>query len=169
MARAAASLERQIHSLESAHCTRFLIEALAQRALCREAAGDRDPATADLGRALELAQPGGYRRLFVDLGPGIVPLLHAVELGPETTRYAGEILAAFPESTGDQPLIERLTPRELEILDLIAQRLGNREIGARLHIASGTVKRHTHSLYGKLGVHDRWHAVDKARGLGMLA
>ncbi len=168
-ARAAASLERQVHQLESTHCARFLFEALALRALCREAAGERDAARADLTRALGLAQPGGYLRIFVDLGPAIAPLLHAVELGPETTRYAGEILAAFPESTGDQPLIERLTPRELEILDLIAQRLGNREIGARLHIASGTVKRHTHSLYGKLGVHDRWHAVDKARGLGMLA
>ncbi len=81
----------------------------------------------------------------------------------------GEILAAFPEPPVHQPLIEPLTPRELEILELVAQRHGNREIGARLHIAPGTVKRHTHGMYGKLGVHDRWHAVDKARGLEMLA
>ncbi len=85
------------------------------------------------------------------------------------TRYVGEILAAFPEPAADQPLIEPLTPRELEILDLISQRLGNREIGERLHIAPGTVKRHAHGIYGKLGVHDRWLAVEKARGLGILA
>ncbi len=167
VAHAAEGLERQVRQLESTHCTRFLIESLALRALCHEAGGEGDAARADLARALGLAQPGGYLRIFVDLGPAIAPLLHAVDLDPEKTRYAGEILAAFPGPAADQPLIEPLTPRELEILELVGQRLGNREIGARLHIASGTVKRHTHGIYGKLGVHDRWSAVDKARGVGM--
>ncbi len=167
--RARDRVERHVRDLEASHCTRFLIEALALRALCREAAGEHDAARADFARALELAQPGGYVRLFVDLGPALAPLLHAVELDQEKMRYVGEILSAFPEPSADQPLIGPLTPRELEILELVALRLGNREIGERLNIAPGTVKRHTHGIYGKLGVHDRWHAVDKARGLGMLA
>jgi len=166
--RAVESVEGQLRLLESIHSTRFLIEALALRALCRAAVGDREAARADLDRSLELAQPGGYIRLFVDLGPGIAPILHAVKAGQGKTRYAAEILSAFPEPSTDQPLIEPLTARELEVLELVAERLGNREIGERLHIAPGTVKRHTHSIYGKLGVHDRWSAVAKARGLGIL-
>ncbi|MCP3962049.1 MAG: hypothetical protein GY719_29760 [bacterium] len=169
LARAAEGVERQVRTLESMHSTRFLIEALALRALCRQASGAREAAHADLGRALELAQPGGYVRLFVDLGACIAPLLHAVEVDPEKARYVGRILAAFLEASAAPPLIEPLTAREIEILELVAHRLSNREIGARLHIAPGTVKRHTHGIYGKLGVHDRWSAVDKARGLGVLA
>ncbi len=101
--------------------------------------------------------------------PSISRAIGAVELGPELTRFAGEILAAVPGPEAGRPTVEPLTPRELEILELIAQRLGNREIGARLHIAPGTVERHAQGISGKLGGHDRWHAVDKARGLGMLA
>jgi ATP/maltotriose-dependent transcriptional regulator MalT len=61
-----------------------------------------------------------------------------------------------------------LSDRELEVLALIAQGLTNREIARRLYIAQGTVKAHASSIYGKLGVNNRTHAVAQARRLGLI-
>jgi LuxR family transcriptional regulator, maltose regulon positive regulatory protein len=61
-----------------------------------------------------------------------------------------------------------LSPRELEVLGLIAQGLSNREIGERLFIALATVKGHNRRIYGKLGVKNRTQAVNKARSLNIL-
>jgi LuxR family maltose regulon positive regulatory protein len=65
-------------------------------------------------------------------------------------------------------LVEALTEREMEVLALLARRLTNKEIARELVIALGTVKRHTHSIYGKLGVQKRQQAVARARALGLL-
>jgi LuxR family maltose regulon positive regulatory protein len=67
-----------------------------------------------------------------------------------------------------QALVEPLSERELEVLQLIAEGLTNREIGQRLFITPGTVKVHTSNIYGKLGVHSRTQAVAQARALGIL-
>ncbi|MFN2270008.1 MAG: LuxR C-terminal-related transcriptional regulator, partial [Anaerolineae bacterium] len=67
-----------------------------------------------------------------------------------------------------QPLIEPLSERELEVLQLLAQRLTNQEIGQRLYISLATVKSHTCNIYGKLGVHSRQAAVSQAQALGIL-
>jgi DNA-binding NarL/FixJ family response regulator len=71
-----------------------------------------------------------------------------------------------PEST--KYLLEKLSPRELEILRLIAQGSSNREIATRLFISEGTVKNHVTEILGKLGVTDRTQAALKARDLGLL-
>jgi LuxR family maltose regulon positive regulatory protein len=55
------------------------------------------------------------------------------------------------------------------VLELLAQGLSNREIGQRLFISLPTVKSHTSSIYGELGVHSRDEAVARARALGLLA
>ncbi|MGN7797828.1 response regulator transcription factor [Leifsonia sp. 22587] len=78
---------------------------------------------------------------------------------PET---AGGALAAGTESTGI------LTDRELQVITMIAQAYTNREISARLHIAEGTVKRHTTNIYAKLGATSRIDAVRTAVRLGLL-
>jgi LuxR family maltose regulon positive regulatory protein len=62
-------------------------------------------------------------------------------------------------------LIEPLTPREFEVLRLLGEPLSNREIARRLNISYATVKRHTITIYGKLGVNNRWDAVSKAATL----
>ncbi len=67
-----------------------------------------------------------------------------------------------------QPLIEPLSPRELEVLQLIAQGLSNREISERLFLALDTVKGHNRNIYGKLGVRRRTEAIVRARELGLL-
>lgn len=101
---------------------------------------------------------------FADHGSG--------ELAVRHTRLAAEALAAFSSAgrraTAAQPLVEPLSEREIEVLQLIADGLANAEIADRLFIAVGTVKRHINNIYGKLGVQSRTQAVARARELGIL-
>jgi LuxR family transcriptional regulator, maltose regulon positive regulatory protein len=88
--------------------------------------------------------------------------------------YTAKLLAAFgaeaQKSAGQfaQPLVEPLSRRELEILQLVAQGLSNREISERLFLALSTVKGHNRNIYGKLQVQRRTEAVARARELGLL-
>lgn len=65
-------------------------------------------------------------------------------------------------------LVEPLTERELEVLDLIARGLTNREIAERLSVVTGTIKAHNNRIFGKLGVKNRVAAVARARELGLI-
>jgi len=180
-ARATVLLDRLVDYLTTVNNRRFLIEALALRAMLHEALGSRESADADLLQALRLAQPSRFIRLFVDLGPRLGTLLNRVQVDEEGLAYVGEILAAFQESSAtrpvtgksvpansEQPIIEPLSQRERQILTLLAERLSNKEIADKLHISTATVKRHAANIYQKLGVHGRRHAVAKANGLGIL-
>ena len=179
--RATALLDRLVEYLTTVNNRRFLIEALALRAMLREALGNRESADADLLQALRLAQPNRFIRLFVDLGPRLGTLLNRIKVDEEGLAYVGEILAAFQDSSaarpvsdntacahGEQPIVEPLSPRERQILALLAERLSNKEIADQLNISPVTVKRHAANIYQKLGVHGRRHAVAKANGLGIL-
>ena len=73
------------------------------------------------------------------------------------------------QSASPQPLIEPLSEREIEVLQLIADGLTNREIANKLFLSLNTVKVHTRNIYGKLGAHHRTDAVVKARTLGILS
>ena len=66
-------------------------------------------------------------------------------------------------------LIEPLSERELEILQLIAEGLSNQEIGSQLYLSLNTVKAHTRNIYGKLGVNSRMQAAARAKALGILS
>jgi len=94
--------------------------------------------------------------------------------------YVRTLLAAFPgEAAGQavpggpshpQPrLAEPLSPRELEVLPLLAEGLSNQEIAARLYLSLHTVKAHARTIYAKLGVGSRTQAAARARALGLLA
>jgi len=75
---------------------------------------------------------------------------------------------SVPSSSSPQPLVEPLTTRELDVLDLLAQRLSNKEIAEKLFISTVTVKGHLQSIYGKLNVKKRREAVEKAKKVGIL-
>jgi LuxR family maltose regulon positive regulatory protein len=154
------------------HNTRFLIEVLCLQALLHDAQGDEPAAREVLGRALGLAQPGGFIRLFVDLGSGIARILNGLDLDVDGLHYVGRILAAF-RGDGQPQTVEtpdhNLSKRELEILALLAEELSNKQISDRLCISPATVKRHTENLYHKLGVRDRRKAVAKAMALAILS
>jgi LuxR family transcriptional regulator, maltose regulon positive regulatory protein len=150
-----------------------VIEALALQAQALDMGGKTEEALDALGRALALARPESYVRVWVDMGPPLAALLHAALARGIAPEYAGRLLAAFPETemepVPEQPdLVEPLSAREMEVLRLIAQGLSNRAIAERLVIALSTVKGHTSNIYGKLGVHNRTQAVARARALGVL-
>jgi LuxR family maltose regulon positive regulatory protein len=151
-----------------------VIEIQALRALAFHALDEPDAALDAIEQALAVAEPEGYVRLFVDLGQPIVALLKGAGSRGVKPQYISRLLAAFAPheplqpDLERQPLVEPLTDRELEVLQLLAGRLSNRELGRRLFISLPTVKSHTRSIYGKLGVHNREQAVARARALGIL-
>jgi LuxR family maltose regulon positive regulatory protein len=176
---AADSLDQLKEYTESTHNTRFLAEVLALQAILQAAEDNEPSALTLLEEAIELAQPGGFIRLFVDLGPPIGGLLDELHRRGVAPDYIAQILAAFPDSVlGDetieprqsaiQNLVQPLTKRELEVLALLNRHLTNKEIAEELVVSPSTVKTHTLNIYRKLEVHGRKRAVAKARELGIL-
>jgi LuxR family maltose regulon positive regulatory protein len=125
--------------------------------------GEQAEAFRRLEDSLRLAEPEGYLRLYLDQGEAMQKLLAAYIRSPAPAYldYARRLLAAFPAASVSQPgaqgqeLPEPLTPREIEILGLIAEGLSNREIAAKLFLAEGTVKFYVHALLEKLQMHSR--------------
>lgn len=160
-------------NLAARHNLRFLIEVLALQALLHHAEGEETAATDLLGRALALAQPGGFIRLFVDLGQQLAPPLKRLQVDKGQASYVAQILSAFNDdwlvSAGRQQVGTDLTRRELKILKLLAVRLSNVEISEELCISRATVKRHTQNIYRKLRASSRHDAVFRARTLNLLA
>jgi LuxR family maltose regulon positive regulatory protein len=164
--------------VDATHSIPGQVEVMALQALLCDAQGEGEAALDLLERSLALARPGGIVRLFLDLGPRVADLLGRLQEGGRDINggapYVGGILSAFatfqptPALVNQQGLIEPLTERELEILALLARRLSNKEIAARLVIAPGTVKSHTIHIYQKLNVNGRRQAVNQARALGIL-
>jgi LuxR family maltose regulon positive regulatory protein len=159
---------------ESTHNVYALINVLAVQALLYQAEGDPTAALATLEHAILLAEPGGFVRLFVDLGPAMGELLRQTHRRRVAPAYVEQILAALlpskpvPAATAQAALIEPLTDRELQILALLAQGLTNKEIAACLTVTTGTVKQHNAHLYQKLLANNRLGALAKARALGLL-
>jgi LuxR family maltose regulon positive regulatory protein len=165
-------IERLLHAAEDGGRTGSVIEILVLQALAHHAQGNIPPALESLKRALALAEPEGYVRIFVDEGQPMPALLREAAKQGIAPNYVRKLRAAFGKAEartpGAQPLIEPLSERELEVLQLIAQGLSNREISERLFVALNTVKGHNRKIYGKLQVQRRTEAVARARRLGLL-
>jgi len=149
------------------------LKVMILQAIALQAHGEKDKAAQVLGDTLALAEPGGFIRIFVDEGPPMAELLQKMKAeGGRMNEYIHKLLAAFGPSTslraGPQPLVEPLSQRELEVLQLVAQGLSNREISERLYLALDTVKGHNRRIYGKLQVQRRTEAIARARELGLL-
>ena len=173
---AARLLERLLHAAEEGGRIGSVIEILAMQALAHQAHGDTSSALAPLERALSLAEPEGYVRVFVDEGPPMARLLQEAASRAIAPDSARRLLAAFPSAKPDgaHPSearcegMELLSKREIEVLQHIAAGLTNREIAARLYLSLYTVKAHARSIYDKLDAHSRTQAVARARELGIL-
>ncbi|MFN2105357.1 MAG: LuxR C-terminal-related transcriptional regulator, partial [Candidatus Promineifilaceae bacterium] len=149
LVKAADCLQRLHAFAESTHNTRVLIEVLALEAMLHAANQNEEAALEALEESLALAQPGGFIRLYVDLGPKMAELLRHLHNREPYSEYVTNILGAFAdtarlnsEPAGNGQLIEPLTERELEILALLGKRYSNKEIAAELVISPETVKRH---------------------------
>jgi LuxR family maltose regulon positive regulatory protein len=172
-------LQRVLEAAEAGGRTTRVIEILLLQALACQAGGDPNRVMAALERALTLAEPGGYVRIFVDEGPPMARLLYEALSRGIAPQYVQRLLAAFPIAEPEQPdptrtqatasgLVEPLSERELEVLQLISEGLTNPEIASKLFLSLHTVKVHAHNIYGKLGVHNRTGAAARARALGLL-
>jgi LuxR family maltose regulon positive regulatory protein len=152
---------------------RSVLEGLLLRALALQAQGDLTAALAALGRALILAEPEGFIRLFLDEGTPMVALLRQAHKHAVVPRaYVADLLEAsgetiepvgYPFSPPSSVLLEALTPREREVLQLLMEGASNREIAEQLVLSVNTVKKHVWNICSKLGVHSRTQAMAQAR------
>jgi len=172
-------LDRLLEAAKAGQRMGSTIEILLLQALARQAQDDIPAALAPLKRALTLAEPEGYVRLFVDEGLPMGALLREAAARGIAPDYTGRLLAAFPNlAAGPTPqskiqnpnleMVEPLSERELEVLRLVAQGLANREISERLFLALDTVKGHNRRIFSKLQVKRRTEAVARAQELGLL-
>jgi LuxR family maltose regulon positive regulatory protein len=173
-------LQRLFGAAEAGERTSKMIEILILQALAFQASGETAQAISTLEQALNLAEPEGFIRIFVDEGSPMAHLLYDALNRGVAPDYVRRLLAAFPvtEPEGaastkpqvDQSgLIEPLSDREIEVLQLIAEGLTNSEIATRLFLSPHTVKVHARNIYSKLSAHNRTEAVARARTLGILS
>jgi LuxR family maltose regulon positive regulatory protein len=152
------------------------VQILALEALLAERGG-KSP-DAQLIEALSRAESGGLVRVFADTLPEVVDLVRRrMQGGPPATvarAFIDRVLAASePVTTSAQPSgppagNAMLTPKESQVLQLLAGGLPNKRIAAELDLSSETVKWHVKKLFAKLNAGSRDHAVDRARMLGLL-
>ncbi|MDR0341555.1 MAG: LuxR C-terminal-related transcriptional regulator [Nocardiopsaceae bacterium] len=183
--RALALLERLHAAARNRAGSRFEIGAL--RALALAAGGDEDGAVDALAEALTLACPQGFVRVFADEGPPLAALLGRLITAQRSGRAAGrvsfECLARLQRAFGAAPaapghragtpapargIIEPLTGRELEVLELLAAGMPNQVIARELVVSLDTVKKHVSHILGKLGAASRTEAVVRARQLAII-
>jgi LuxR family maltose regulon positive regulatory protein len=170
---ALADLDTYLTACRAAGFVTSLISGLVLQALARQASGRPDEALPSLQEALELAAPRGVLRRLIEPGPAMIPLLEAAkrqQIQPELVATLLTLLEADAPAVahaGDA-LVNPLSERELEVLQLVAEGLTNREIAGRLYIAASTVKSHLNSILRKLDASNRTQAAAEARALGIL-
>ncbi len=172
------ALDESIRYARAMNSNGELIRLLALRAVALDASGDHMPARSALREALALGAPGGYIWRWLEVGPGLGPLLRDLRGDGNTPQaslpYLDSLLdacrVAFGESIQPQPgeLLDPLTLRELEILRLICEGYSNPEIASELVVTINTIKKHTSNIYGKLEVRSRTQAIARAHELNLL-
>ncbi len=168
------------------------IEISVLQALAIDKRGRADEALHAVKETLALARPGGWVRPFVEAGPAMVGILRRLDSSGEEAIFVRQILDALerpvvapssqevpiaenssaraskPLSRLDQQAVDSLTNREIDVLELLTQRLQNKEIASRLCISPHTVNDHTRRIYDKLSVNGRRQAVKRAVELGVI-
>jgi LuxR family transcriptional regulator, maltose regulon positive regulatory protein len=173
-----------------------MISILALQVAALQASGATQEARRVLLRLLTLAEPEGYIRVFLDAGDPVYQALRALltteqeNISPVLASYAHSVIDVFASeqrqtateqsiplvstslprtrSQAASPLLEPLTPREEEVLHLLAEGATNQEIADHLVVSLTTVKKHVGSLLLKLAAENRTHAVVRARELSLL-
>jgi LuxR family maltose regulon positive regulatory protein len=174
-------LNRLLAAAEAQERTGSKIKILVVLALAREAQGDVEAAISFLERALNLAEPEGYVRIFAEHGTPMVRLLREAMTRGITSTYTTRLLTAsetwgqqpkapspLSHSPSPQPLIDPLSQRELEVLRLLTTELTGPEIARELVVALSTVRTHTKRIYSKLNVTNRRAAVKRAAELELI-
>ena len=166
-------LERLLLAADAGGRTGASMQILVLLALAYDARGDRPTALGHLERAVTLAEPEGYVRLFLDQGPGIRTLLELLARQGPSAAYARRLLEGPPDDAEHlpraQPLVDPLSDRELDVLRLLASDLSGPEIARELTVSLNTIRTHTKSIYTKLGVTSRRAAVRQGDEFQLLS
>jgi LuxR family maltose regulon positive regulatory protein len=161
------------------HNRQRAIQLYALQCLAREALGQTQNALDALQNAITLAEPGDFKRSFLDAGPGMRYLLNLLLARNVASNFISRILSINPEvtpgimypadvETAAPRLIEPLSMREMQVLEALAKRNSNKEIARSLVISGSTVKAHLQNIYAKLNVNNRQDAVQVALAYGLL-
>jgi LuxR family maltose regulon positive regulatory protein len=165
-------LERLLPAAEQGGRTGRVIEILVLLALAHQMRADIPAALAALDRAVTLAEPEGYVRVFADEGLPMAALLRAAAKQGSRRDYVRRLLAAASgaehDSPADQALIEPLSERELDVLRLLGTELDGPAIARELMVSLNTMRTHTKNIYAKLAVTNRRAAVRRAADLSLL-
>jgi LuxR family maltose regulon positive regulatory protein len=156
----------------------MLLDVMAVQSIALYAHGEKEKAVELLGEVLARTEPEGWIRLFLDEGTPMAELLSIAATRGIRPDYINKLLAAFEtEPKWGRPVIpvpeasftdEILSPRELEVLRLVAEGLSNQEICQRLFLALDTVKGHNRRIFEKLQVKRRTEAIVRARELDLI-
>jgi LuxR family transcriptional regulator, maltose regulon positive regulatory protein len=150
-----AMLDRMLDDAEAGGRGSSVIEILAVQALAFDARGETASALDALQRAIALAEPEGYVRVFAFLGPRLAALRERLTTG---------VTRPDPDQAG---LVDPLSDRELDVLRLLRSELSGPDIARELTVSLHTVRTHTKNIYTKLGVNSRREAVRRADELGL--
>ena len=164
-------LDRLLRAAEEGERAGSVIEIGVLRALAYQRHGDIPAALSCLERAVTLAEPEGYVRVFVDEGPPMASLLRVAARQQTAGNYVRQLLVAVTETEQNGPvkqaLIEPLSERELDVLRLLGTELDGPAIARELMVSLNTVRTHTKHIYAKLAVTNRRAAVRRAAELDL--
>lgn len=157
------------------------VELLLVQALAMQGAHEKDHSQRLLRRAVDIALPQGFIRVFADEGPAMRTLLSTfvesrrdADAHTAMTQYLDQLTEALqiekPRSAGDSSAVtsSTLTRREIRILGMLQSGLSNRDLAAALFVSEGTIKWHLKNIYSKLGVPSRVAAISVGRESGLL-
>jgi len=165
-------LKRLLKAAEDGERTGRVIEILVLQALANQMHGDIPAALLSLERALTLAEPAGYVRMFIDEGPPMAALLEEAAELRIAPGYVRQLMTAFGKtddrSSTKPALTDRLSERELEVLRLLATDMNGPEIAHELIVSLNTLRTHTKNIFSKLGVTNRRAAIRRAEELELL-
>ncbi len=180
-------LARLLQAAEAGGRNGSVIEILLLQSLAYQAQCDQPRALAALERALTLAEPEGYVRIFVDEGEAMRLLILDFRFTIEKSArhgvhplftYVDKLLLVFPQPITTSPqsktqnrkpeIVEPLSERELEVLKLFRSELNGPEIAEQLIVSLNTLRTHTKSIFNKLGVNNRRAAVRRAEELDLF-
>jgi len=151
-----------------------LVEILFLRAVILFILSNKNKAVNDLEKCFSMAEPGGYMRIFLNTGESGRSLLlyYLQKTNPIHKSYAMKILKAFgsflQNNNSSNELPEAITPREMDVLYLLAEGYSNQQMAEKLVVTEGTIKFHVHQLLGKLQVKSRTQVIIRARELELI-
>ncbi len=171
-------LREPISAAETSHSAWRLALLLALKALALETLGETDAGLDTMRGSITIAAPYGYVRTYLDLGSRAAGMLYRLGQQGIERDHINRLLPLFPgacsatsvsaASARPDELIEPLTTREMQVLEMLALRLSDKEIAEALIISPLTARSHVTHIFGKLGVNNRRAAVERARSLGLL-